>query len=116
VKSYLLDPRFLIYHDPGKVIYTKIDVLNIRGFGIMLFYLKEDYKVPKDLSKISAIVVQPILFLSKLLSPVEKNYYLIELEVAYLVYTCRRLRIMFHSSKRLIIVLTDYSAIRGVYS
>ena len=51
----------------------KINTSNTRGFKIMLFYLKEDYKVPKDLAKISSIVVQPILFLSKLLSPIRKE-------------------------------------------
>jgi hypothetical protein len=116
VKSYLSDPRFLTHHDPEKVTYAKINASNARGFGIMLFHLKEDYKVPKDLSKIAAIAVQPILFLSKLLSPAEKNYHPTELEVACLVYTCRRLRVMFHSSKRPIIVLTDHSATRGVCS
>jgi len=35
----------------------KINILNIYGFSIILFYLKEDYKVSKDLSKISTIVV-----------------------------------------------------------
>jgi hypothetical protein len=80
----------------------------------MLFHLKEDLKVPKDLSKISSIAVQPILLLSKLLSPAEKNYHPTELEVACLVYTCRCLRVMFHSSKRPIIVLTDHSATCGV--
>jgi hypothetical protein len=35
----------------------KINILNIYDFSIILFYFKEDYKVPKDLSKISTIVV-----------------------------------------------------------
>jgi hypothetical protein len=91
VRNYLSDFRFLIYYNPEKVIYIKIDTSNTCSFGIILFYLKEDYKISKDLVKISSIVVQSILFFSKLLSPVEKNYYLIELEVACLIYTYYRL-------------------------
>jgi hypothetical protein len=50
-----------------------------------VFYLKKDYKVSIDLAKIMLIVVKLIMFLSKLLGSAKKNYYLIELEVIYLV-------------------------------
>jgi hypothetical protein len=50
-----------------------------------MFYLKKDYKVFINLVKIVLIVVKLIIFLSKLLRSVKKNYYLIKLEVIYLV-------------------------------
>ena len=50
-----------------------------------MFHLKKDYKVPIDLVKIALIAVKLIMFLSKLLGSAKKNYYLIELEVIYLV-------------------------------
>jgi uncharacterized protein YybS (DUF2232 family) len=75
-------------------LFLKIDVSNKRGFSIIAFYLKEQYTVLADLAKISSIAIQPILFLSKLLGPIEKNYRLTELEVTYLVYTAHRLRVM----------------------
>jgi hypothetical protein len=50
-----------------------------------VFYLKKDYKVSIDLVKIVLIIVKPIMFLSKLLRSIKKNYYLIKLEVVYLV-------------------------------
>jgi hypothetical protein len=50
-----------------------------------MFYLEKDYKVSIDLVKNILIVVKLIMFLSKLLGSAKKNYYLIELEVVYLV-------------------------------
>jgi hypothetical protein len=50
-----------------------------------VFYLKKDYKVSINLAKIALIAVKPIMFLSKSLGSAKKNYYLIELEVVYLV-------------------------------
>jgi hypothetical protein len=52
---------------------------------IIVFHLKKDYKVFIDLVKIALIIIKPIMFLSKLLRSAKKNYYLIELEVIYLV-------------------------------
>jgi hypothetical protein len=50
-----------------------------------VFYLKKDYKVLIDLAKIALIIIKPIMFLSKSLESAKKNYYLIELEVIYLI-------------------------------
>jgi hypothetical protein len=114
VKAYLSDPRTLIHCDPARQLYLKIDASNERGFGILAFHLKEGYTVPSNLSKIASTAVQPILFLSKLLSAAEKNYRSTELEVACLLYTCRRLRVMLQSAQEPVIVLTDHAATRGV--
>ena len=114
VKAYLSDPRTLIHCDLARQLYLKIDASNERGFGILAFHLKEGYTVPSNLSKIASTAVQPILFLSKLLSAAEKNYRSTELEVACLLYTCRRLRVMLQSAQEPVIVLTDHAATRGV--
>ena len=50
-----------------------------------MFYLKKNYKVLINLAKIALIIIKPIMFLSKLLRSTKKNYYLIKLEVIYLV-------------------------------
>jgi hypothetical protein len=113
-KGYLSDPKFLVHFDPDRVLFLKIDGSLERGFGAMIFHTKEGYVVPRDKSKIAQTAVQPIMFLSKLLSPAEKNYHPTELEVACLVYTCRKLRVMIQSSKHPVQVLTDHTATRGV--
>ena len=51
----------------------------------MVFYLEKDYKVLIDLIKIILIIVKLIIFLSKSLGNTKKNYYLIKLEVIYLI-------------------------------
>jgi len=60
----------------------------------MAFHTKIGYKVPENLAELASTAVQPILFLSKLLSTAERNYRSTESEVACLVYACRRLRVM----------------------
>jgi hypothetical protein len=50
-----------------------------------MFYLKKDYKVFINLTKIALIIVKLIIFLSKSLKSTKKNYYLIKLEVIYLI-------------------------------
>jgi hypothetical protein len=85
VKGYLASTKFLVYFNPACVLYLKIDGSIERGFGVIVFHLEKDYKVPIDLAKITLIVVKPIMFLSKSLGSAEKNYYPMELEVVYLV-------------------------------
>jgi len=115
-KDYLSSPKSLTHHDPERQTYAKLDASNEHGYGVMVFHLKTGYKRPNDLSKIACTAVEPILFLSKLLGSAEKNYRPTELEVACLVFACRRLRVMFQSSKLPIIVLTDHAATKGIYS
>ena len=67
-------------------MYTKLDVLNKYSYKVMIFYLKIGYKYSNNLLKIVYIVVKSILFLFKLLRSTKKNYRLIELEVAYLIF------------------------------
>ncbi|CZR65238.1 uncharacterized protein PAC_15138 [Phialocephala subalpina] len=49
---------------------------------------------------------------SKLTSPAEKHYHPTQQEVACLVYTCRRLRVMIQSNNHPVQVLTGHSATR----
>jgi hypothetical protein len=90
----LLNTRYLIYFNPNKVPYLKIDKSLARNFAIMLFYFKIGYIAPSNLFKIILIAIKLILFFSKLLSLTKKNYCLIKLKVACLVYAYRRLKVM----------------------
>jgi hypothetical protein len=65
-------------------------------------------------TKLSASRIQPILFMSKALREAEKRYHATELEVACLVWTCRKLRPMIQSSTSPV-ALTDHGATRGIY-
>jgi hypothetical protein len=98
------------------VIYIKINILITRGFRVILFYLKKNYKILVNLLKIAFIAIKLILFISKLLSPIKKNYYLTKLKIACLVYTYYRLRVIFYLFKYFIIILINYLAIYKVYN
>ena len=58
--------------------------------------------------------MQPILFLSRSLSNPELRYSVSEMEVACLVWTACKLHTMLQSSRHPVIVLTDYSATKGI--
>jgi hypothetical protein len=64
-------------------------------------------------SQLSAERIQPVMFMSKLLSAAETRQLSTELEVACLGWTCGKLRLMIQSSSQTIVVLTDHVATKG---
>ena len=99
--------------DPDRQLFLQIDALLKCGFGVMAFYL-QDSTIWKEGQDIPSTAVQPILFLSCSLSNPELRYGASEMEVACLVWTARKLRTMLQSSRHPVIVLTDYSATKGI--
>lgn len=63
---------------------------------------------------IPSTAIEPVMFLSRCLSKLERYYGPSELEVACLVWACKRLCIMLHSSQHLVVVLTNHEATRGI--
>ena len=53
----------------------------------------------------------PILFLSRLLTQVEKNYWPTELEIARFIWVIKKLRHLVESSRTKVIIRTDHTAI-----
>jgi hypothetical protein len=89
----LSKPRFLTHFTPDQTLFLNLNASNKCGFSVMVFHLAPIYTLP-DVAKLSADKMQPIMFMSKLCSPAEKRYYSTELEVACLVWACRKLRPM----------------------
>lgn len=114
LQRLLCSGRFLVHQNPSRPTIVNLDASG-KGFAVMVFHMKGDAKLPDTLSSLNAMKIEPILFMSKLLSPHEKNYQATELEVACLVWICRKLRPMMQSSQHEIIVLTDHAATRGIY-
>lgn len=113
LQALLTRPRFLYHFNPDKTLFIKLDASKERGFGVMIFHLEKDTdKV--ELTKLAAHSIQPVAFLSKLLGSAERNYHPTELEVACLVWTCRRMRVLIQSSKKQVVILTDHAATRGI--
>jgi hypothetical protein len=111
----LTKPRFLIYFSPEKILFLNLDASVERGFAVMVFHLMPGVQPTEITAKLSVEHIQPVIFISKLLSTTEKRYHATELEVAGLVWACRKLRPMIQSSNHSVIVLTDYTSTRGVY-
>lgn len=70
-----------MHHNPDKVLWINLDASKEFGFGAVAFYDTEGSSLTEGRwpSKTS---MQPILFLSRLLTQVEKNYRPTELEIA----------------------------------
>lgn len=73
----------------------------------MVYHLRNS-----DRAKLTAI--EPILFLSKCLSPAESGYWPTELEMAGIVWTIRKVHHMVRASFTTTVIWTDYSAIASI--
>lgn len=107
------NPTILYHHDPGRTLFLQVDGSLERGFGVMLYHCKPEYKWEVGTLP-PANVVQPVMFLSRSLSQAELRYGPSELEVACLVWAVKRLHTTVHSSNGPVIVLTDHSATKGI--
>ena len=105
-------PSFLIHFDKTRCLYIDVDASKERGFGVMAFHVRkkgtDDETVPK--APPPRTDVEPILFLSKILSDAEKRYWPTELEMAAVVWAIRKLRLMVISSQHATTVITDHAS------
>ncbi|KAJ5232494.1 hypothetical protein N7468_005450 [Penicillium chermesinum] len=102
---------WLAHHDPHRRLYADLDASKEQGHGVVLFHIKAEYD-HKDLAKPPPFTaVQPIMFLSRLLSTAEKNYWPTELEVSCLVWTLRKARHLFEAAPADLppVIYTDHS-------
>ncbi|KAJ5689576.1 hypothetical protein N7462_003968 [Penicillium macrosclerotiorum] len=103
---------WLVHHDPSRRLYADLDSSKEQGHGAVLFHLKEGYD-HKDPSKPPPITsIQPIQFLSRLLTSAEKNYWPTELEVSCLVWLLRKARHLIEAAPLALppIIYTDHSS------
>src|SRR6266511_3884263 len=111
------DPAFLHHPNPRRRLYIDIDTSKEWGYGIMIYYIKENEIADGPLDHTVAnnhYKIQPILFLSKLLTGAESRYWPTELEVVCLVWTVRKIRYLILGFTSLTIVYTDHSAIISI--
>lgn len=94
LKNALSKTSILVHFDPDRTLYIDIDASHEFGFGVILFHDKSDTvslrskdSKPTLAKWPSTSNVQPIMFLSRLLTQAEKNYWPTELETAGLVWT-----------------------------
>lgn len=103
-------PKFLIHFDPSRQLYIDLDASKQRGFGVIVYHLRNIAVANGEEHTATPGRLQPILFLSKLLTTAESRYWPTELEVAGLVWTVRRIRHMIEAAEKKVIVFTDHAA------
>lgn len=99
---------YLIYYDPERQLYMDIDVSKKREFGAILYYIRGD---PPPDNPIASTVIQPILYLSRLLTDAETRYWPTELEIAGLVWVFKKTRHYVDSARKPTIVYIDHASI-----
>lgn len=111
VQEQFQNETMLFHHDPSRPVYIDPDASKERGFGTCCYHVQGD---PQETSDIKRNKIQPILFLSKVLSPAERRYWPTELEVAGIVWSVRKLRHIIQSSRAPVIIFSDHSATVGI--
>ena len=105
------NPNFLYHQDPNRCLYIDLDASKRHSFGVMVYHMQDDHDGPLDHTvKGNRHKVQPILFLSKLLTDAETRYWPTELEIACLVWTVKKIRYMINGSLAGTVIWTDHSA------
>ena len=125
LQALLSKPSYLTHFSPNKVLYIDIDASKDFGFGVVVYH---DWEATEASAKATSSDTQapdstmmayttkgrkkirPIMFLSRLLTDAERNYWPTELEVACLVWTVRKIRHLVESSRSNVVVFTDHSA------
>ena len=120
LQDILSKPSYLSHFNPHWTLYIDIDASKDFGFGVVIYHDWAQAAASDSASDASATTgytttqkrtrIRPIMFLSKLLTDAERNYWPTELEVAGLVWTVRKVRHLIESSKSKVVVYTDHSA------
>ena len=131
LQGLLSRPSYLTHFDASQTLYIDVDASKDFGFGIIVYHDSDEPTKPTSDAKAVQMVqpsrkmsatstmayttrgrkkIRPIMFLSRLLTAAEMNYWPTELEVAGLVWTVRKIRHLIESSKSKVIVYTDHSA------
>ena len=75
---------FLVHFDFTHVLYVNIDVFKKCDFSIVIFHVKEQWNNLKISS--SKNLIESIMFFSRFLKKIERNYWLTKLEITCLVW------------------------------
>ena len=111
----LIRPSILIHFDENRPLWIDLDASKEFGFSVIIFHVKENVTDEIPAGKWpTRSQIQPIMFLSRLLTDAEKNYWPTELEIAGFVWVIKKLRHIVESSKYPVIIQTDHSAILDI--
>ena len=107
LKGAFTDTADILRHfDPDKVLYVFLDASKELGFGVAAYQLEG--AAAEDILKPQKASLRPTIFLSKRLTPAERNYWPTDLELAGLVWAVKRLRIYVEQTTA--VIFTDHRA------
>ena len=106
IQAAFAQPTILVHFDPARRLYMDIDTSK-KGVGVMVYHVRGD---PSETDEIHKGKVEPILFLSRLLSPAETRYWPTEMEMVGIVWAVRKSHRMIRSTAQPTIVFTDHSS------
>jgi dUTPase len=98
IQAVFQDPQWLVHWDRTRRLYFDIDSSQEGGHGAMVFHVKRDYNHTNLKAVPPSTAVEPIMFLSRLLTPAEKHYWSTELEVSCIVWVVRKIRHMIEAA------------------
>ncbi|KAF5971878.1 TY3B-TY3B protein [Fusarium bulbicola] len=113
IQEQIASGKGLVHLDPKKRLFLQLDASIQRGFGAVLYHVKDGY-IWKEGSHIPSNVTMPICFISKTLTAAETRYGPTELEMAALVWAMKRLKAHVASSEGFLTVFTDHSATKQI--
>ena len=102
LQEVMSKPSLLVHFNPARILWIDLDASKEWGFGAVLFHAKGDNNkelVVKKRQWPSRYDMEPILFLSRLLTSAERNYGAPELEFAGFVWVLKKVRHLMESSK-----------------
>ena len=114
LQAVLAKPSYLVHPDPKRQLFIDLDASKEFGFGAMLYYVKEAFLEPGKYPPRHAI--EPVLFLSRLLTDAETRYWPTELEIAGIVWVLKKTRHIVEVSPGKTIVYTDHEFAFGIAS
>lgn len=113
LQSLLSAPTYLIHHDPARQLFIDLDSSKEFGIGAMVYHVKiganwdgKGFPPRKSL--------EPILFLSRLLTSAETRYWPTELEIAGIVWVLKKTRHLIESSSIPTVIYTDHGSALGI--
>ena len=89
-------------------MYADLDASKATRIGAVIYHVKGND--PEIQAYPNRSDIEPILFLSRLISPAESRYWPTELEIAGLVWVIRKIRYMIESSQHPVRIYTDHGA------
>ena len=102
-----------VHHNLEKVLWIDLDASKEFGFGAIVFHTAANETFLEGCWS-STTSVQPVLFLSRLFTPAERNYWPTELEIAGFVWMIKKVRHIIELSKAKVIIQTNHLTIINI--